>query len=189
MLRPNLVVVSKVFLGLVLILGCSAKQEDGKPLEWHWSKVKASLAYSVKQHVRDYAIELASENDFDTPINIRTLSDRKLIFSLEKGHKYIVFTRWKDVLYIAEYSPIASGCTIVALDLKTGIQLWLTLLEGIGPTQHSKYRNLVNIETDGQKVIIMGNESHGRYIESLDIQSGKRLANKKFNADTKSLYD
>ena len=100
----------------------------------------------------------------------------------------MVFTRWKDVLYIADYSPIATGCKVIALDLKTGKQLWKSRLKGIGAKgPRSKYLNLVNIETDGLGVIITGNEAEGRYIEHLDPQSGISLAYKKLDADEESL--
>ena len=174
--------------------GCYSKEEGaaavakaGESLKWDWSKEKASLAYSIKQHLPDYEVERVREKEYYTPINIRTKKDRKVIYSLENGHENTVFTRWKDILYIAEYSPIATGCEVVALDLNTGKLLWKTQLEGIGPTGHSKYLNLVNIQTDGQKVIVTGNEAHGRYVEHLDLQSGRALANKKFNADPDSL--
>jgi hypothetical protein len=161
---------------------------SGKELEWRWSKEKASLAYSIKQHLQDYEVERVQEKEYYTPINIRTKTDRKVIYSLPKGHESTVFTRWKDTLYVAEYSPIATGCEVVALDLKAGKQLWKARLEGIGATGHSKYLNLVNIETDGQRVIVSGNEAHGRYVEILDLRSGNTLANKKLDADPKSLF-
>ena len=101
--------------------------------------------------------------------------------------KYHYMSAEHDILYIAEYSPIATGCDVVALDLKTGKQLWKSELEGIGPVRHSKYLNLVNIETDGQKVIVLGNEASGRYIELLDLQSGKMLTNKQLDADPQSI--
>jgi hypothetical protein len=156
----------------------------GKP--WRWSKEKASLAYCITHHLQDYEVERVRKNEYYTPLNIRTKKDRKVVYSIQKGHQAIVFTRWKDTLYIAEYSPIASGCEVVALDLKTGKQLWKTRLQGIGEVAHSKYSNFVNIETDGRRVIISGNEAHGRYIEHLDRQTGKTIANKKLDADPQS---
>jgi hypothetical protein len=178
-----------------LFLGCRCQSPEkgtvgfsksSKPLQWRWAKDKASLAYSTQQYLPDYEVERVHADEYYTPINIRTKQDRKLIYSFEEGHEGTVFTRWKDILYIAEYSPIASGCEVVALDLKTGKQLWRSRLHGIGPTSHSKYLNLVNIETDGEIVIVTGNEAAGRYVEHLDLESGKTLANQRFDADSKS---
>ncbi len=52
---------------------------------------------------------------------------------------------------------------------------------GIGSTTHSDYSNRVNIETDGERLIVNGNEAHGQYVEHLDIKTGKTLANKRLN--------
>ena len=152
------------------------------PLVWKWSKSKASLTYSTEQHLPNYDVEYSNPT-----LNIRSKQDNAIVYSYGHARESMVFTRWKDILYIAEYHSLSTGCAVVAVDLKSGKQLWRTQLQGIGPVGHSKYRNLVNIETDGRILIIAGNEAFGRYIEHLDIKSGKMLANKQFDSDTKSL--
>src|SRR5579859_2019854 len=156
-------------------LGC----DFGKQLEWRWSKEKADLAYCIKKHLPDYDVELGNGKNFYTPITIRSRRDRSIVYFLQKGHQRIVFTRLKDTLFIAEYCPIATGCEVVALDLNTGSKLWSSLLQGIGPTGHSEYLNRVNIETDGKRIVVNGNEAHGRYIEILSPRTGTTLVNKK----------
>lgn len=145
----------------------TAAEQSGKSLEWRWSKGKASLTYSTKLHLNDYEVERVPPDRFYATINVRTKPDLAIIYTSKDASERTVFTRWKDILYIAEYSPIASGCRVAAVDLKSGQQLWRTRLRGIGPTGHSKYLNLVNIETDGQLIVVAGNEAHGRYIEHL----------------------
>jgi outer membrane protein assembly factor BamB len=154
-------------------------------LNWRWSDEKATLAYCTKEHLADYEVELVEPEKYYTTINIRNKDDRKAIYSIIEGHKSIVFTRWQDTLFIAEFSPASSGCAVVALDLKTGKRIWRTDLEGIGPTGHSEYSNQVNIETDGDLVIVYGNEAHGKYVEQLNINTGKTVANTKFELSTK----
>lgn len=130
----------------------------GEQLTWRWSPEKASLTYSIKQHLQDYDVELVPPEDYisRTPITIRRKVDRRVVYSFKWGHPSIVFTRWNDTLFIAEYSPIASGCAVVALDLKTGSQLWRTPLQGNSPAAHSRYWNSVNIETNGERIIVHG---------------------------------
>lgn len=176
-------------LALPLLAG-SLPEEQGstaikspKPLEWRWSAEKASLEYCTKQHLADYVVERGNPKPFGTPINIRRKKDRKLVYTMGGGWQTILFTRCRDILYIAEYCTIASGCDVVAVDLKSGKKIWKTRLQGIGPTMHSQYLNLVNIETDGQIVTVTGNESDGRYIEHLDLETGKALANKKLDPE------
>lgn len=149
------------------------------PLEWRWSAGKASLAYCTKVCLPDYDVGSLHEFCFFTPITIRRKKDRKLVYTIKDGTSYTTFTRWQGILYIADYSPATSGCSVIALELKTGNQLWKTQLQGIGPRANDRYRNLVNIETDGQVIIVTGNEMAGRYIEHLDLETGKTLANKK----------
>lgn len=181
-------------------LGCAPDDRSGQPddrsgqlerdneLEWRWSKEKAKLAYCIKQHLQDYDAELLPRNDFDGLLEIRTKGTRRLVCSLDRAFDCTVFTRWKDTLFIASYCPIMTGCEVLAVNLKTGKELWKSSLEGIGGPAHSKYLNLVNIETDGQRITVFGNEVHGRYVEQLDIKTGKTLVNKRLDADPTSLF-
>src|SRR5262249_54196159 len=64
-----------------------------RQLEWRWSKEKASLAYCTKQHLADYDVERTREKEYYTPIKIRSKQDRKVVYSLERGHEAVVFAR------------------------------------------------------------------------------------------------
>ena len=81
--------------------------------------------------------ELVRAQEYYTPINVLTKGDRKVIFALDQGHGNTVFTRSGDTLFVADYSPIATGCEVVALDLTPdeltgvtpkGAQMFNTLL-------------------------------------------------------------
>lgn len=80
--------------------------------------------------------------------------------------------RWKDLRFDAVFNTHSTGCEVVAMDVATGKEVWRSHLRGIGPVSHSAYRNHVHIETDGKRVTIYGNESMGRYVEQLDINTG-----------------
>ena len=164
--------------------GCDSTEK----LTWRWSDDKADLAYSIKAHLQDCDLEVVREIEHG-PIKLRGKSDRKVIYTTERFSSYFVCTRWKQTLYIAAHSSIATGCTVIALDLNTGKELWNTRLCGTGPTpfMHSKYSNAINIETDGKRVIIFGKEDDGRYAESLDITTGATLANQRFDTDPEPL--
>ena len=170
-------------LFLAMMRGC----ESGEKLNWRWSDEKADLAYSIKKHLENCDMEVVRETQY-TPISIRDKRERRAIYSPNgpfKNDLYFVFSRWKGTLYIAEHNTIATGCTVVALDLKTGKTLWRSRLFGTGPTpiMHSKYSNAINIETDGKRIIIFGREDDGRYVECLDINTGVTLANQRFDSD------
>jgi hypothetical protein len=165
---------------LAFTRGCDSAEK----LTWRWSDEKADLAYSIKTHLHDCNLEVVQEKEYG-PIKIRGKSDGKVIYSTERFSSYFVCTRWKQTIYIAAHSSIATGCTVIALDLNTGKELWKTRLCGTGPTpfMHSKYSNAINIETDGKRVIIFGKEDDGRYAECLDIVTGATLANQRFDID------
>ncbi|MCI0701010.1 MAG: hypothetical protein L0241_08000, partial [Planctomycetia bacterium] len=93
-----------------------------------------------------------------------------------------------DALYVAEFDSIASGCKVVAYDLVTGKKAWDRQLEGIGPVSHSKYRNRVAMAVEKHPnanhfaLVITGWEAFGRYIEVIDLVTGKQLALETFEA-------
>jgi hypothetical protein len=114
-----------------------SKRSD-KPLEWRWSKEKISLSYSIDQYLRDYELKRVRPKEYYTPIYILRKQDSTIVYSYQRASENTVFTRSNDILFIAEHSPIRSGCEVVAINLKSGKQLWRTRLQGIGPTLHSK---------------------------------------------------
>lgn len=70
---------------------------------------------------------------------------------------------------------MATGCKIVAIDLTNGTIQWTTQLKGVGAVSHSRYSNAVNMEATDNVVIVRGNEAAGRYVEILDIGTGKTV--------------
>jgi hypothetical protein len=94
-----------------------------------------------------------------------------------------------DALYVADFCPIANGCKIVAYDLTTGKKAWDRPLAGIGEVSHSKYRNRVAMSVEKHStekhfaLVIVGWESSGRYVEVLDLTTGKQLAHKTYDVE------
>ena len=158
----------------------------GDELQWKWSKEKATLQYCIKTYLKDFDVEFSAKG-FGTPITIRSKKENiRLVYEITEWYQTALFARLDDKLFIAEYSPISSGCNVIAIDLSNGRRLWTSHLNGIGPTTHSEYLNRVNIDIDDQRVIVYGNEAHGRYVEVLDIENGKMIANRKFPPDIDS---
>jgi hypothetical protein len=91
-----------------------------------------------------------------------------------------------DVLYVANFSPAANGCSVTAYDLTTGKKAWEKPLDGIGRIAHFGYRNRVAMavekhpDADHFALVIVGWESSGKYVEVLDLATGKQLAHKKY---------
>ncbi len=84
-------------------------------------------------------------------------------------------------VYMAAYSRIASGCKVAAFDVASGEPLWTTALEGIGPIEHSKYHNRVQMRLVDGGLALYGHEA-SRFIELLDPETGGQLSNERLPA-------
>jgi len=102
----------------------------------------------------------------------------RLVLSF-KCHVSTPFTRIGDTLFVADYSPLSSGCSIEAYDLSTGKKLWRHKLKGLGPMFHSKYWNYVVMDKVGDVIKVRGDEAAGRYVEYVDCKLGKTIAHNK----------
>jgi hypothetical protein len=137
---------------------------------------KASILYSLTRASTDYTVEIVRKKGTLYDLTIRVLDGKKVLCSFD-GHRQTVFAIGGGVLYYAVFNPSASGCTVIAHDLKAGKQLWKTHLLGIGPVEHTKYRNRVTLEIDEGAVLIKGEELFGHYVEYVDLKTGKTVGN------------
>jgi hypothetical protein len=110
------------------------------------------------------------------------------------GHAQSTVVIRGDALYFADYGTSSSGCRVLAYDLTTGKKAWAQPLEGIGPVDHTKYRNKVAMSVEKHPtakeafaLVITGWEAFGAYYEVIDLTTGKQLANKKFDYETTGL--
>jgi hypothetical protein len=174
-------------LVFVLFAGCPVKNAVDTPDyqkitdEANWEfRCGDDFTGCLAHELRDYKLELARENGSFTKFVLRVLADGKAIYSFSV-HLESVFLERDGVLYHADFSANASGCMIVAHDLKANKQLWKTDLKGIGPVAHSKYANEVRMMTyKSDALMIYGKESFGKYIEILELKSGKTVGHKLF---------
>ncbi len=177
---PTVVLVA---VPLLLPCGCGRKKgvgaESHKP-PWEWSDREATLAYSLGRQLDDYQVEVIQGKGgimaSDNPLTIRISDAGKLVYRW-KGHWGTVFTRREDTLYIADYCPLQTGCTVFAVDFKRNKELWRSKLKGLGPVAHSKYSNSVCIGNDGDTILVYGQEAGGSYREKLDRRTGKTVSN------------
>lgn len=176
-------IVALVLLSFATFLGAAPGPKD-KTAEyqkkadeavWDWADERASLDYSVEK------CKLKAD--------IRTNDVGRIAvgFTLDgvtavdfAAHKNTTFVVQGTTLYYADYHRMSTGCVLMAIDLKTGKQLWKANLKGLGPINHTKYFNLVALEADDGAIKIMSKESAGRYVEFVDLQTGKTLGHKVF---------
>jgi PQQ-like domain len=93
----------------------------------------------------------------------------------------------EPLLYVATFPHIDSGCTVEALRVATGESAWSTPLTALGPVEHIKYSNEVQMTLAGDQLVVYGLEIQGRYIEVLDPDTGKTLSNTRPNETLASI--
>lgn len=147
---------------------------------WEWKADEATVLHSLLQSRCDFQIELIRpKGTFGSDLLIRFTDGDKQVHSL-RGTASTVFAVHENVLYLAEFQPHASGCSVVAFDLKAQKQLWKTPLKGLGPISHFRYVNRVALQLEDGAVRVRGFESAGKYIEYLDMKNGKTVGHRIF---------
>jgi hypothetical protein len=170
----------------VVLLACvgSASAQDYQKIAdstaWSWSAERASVGDSFLKFPNTYGIELIRKKNKYGEITIRILDDGKELVAWE-GHHRSVFALQGDVLVYAAFHPSSSGCALVAFDLKAQKQLWKTSLKGLGPIDHFRYSNSVNLDIiNNDAVQVFGSESAGQYLEIVDLKTGKTVGHQKY---------
>lgn len=110
------------------------------------------------------ASRLSLKNETKWTITPKRLGDAGGFLPLENGD-LIAF--W--------YGPISdSGAGVVRLDPATGTVRWQTTCRSL-ETGHSKYRHEVTIKLDKDRLKVASIGSNGRWVELLNLQTGKQL--------------
>jgi hypothetical protein len=161
----------------------AAYQRKAEATPWRWSKERVSLDYCVKHNLRGYTARSTPLDDGSTgALQIAVCAGTEEVATFH-GHGLTVFVQADDVLYLAYYHPMIYGGSIVAYDLKARKQLWTCALRGNPPFVARHYNNRLILEVDGDAILVFGSESHGRYIEYVDRQSGQTVGHKKLPPD------
>ncbi|HZK79817.1 MAG TPA: hypothetical protein VFC46_02095 [Humisphaera sp.] len=113
----------------------------------------------------------------DDEVIIRIMLDGKAIYSW-KGHVHSTFAVFSDQLIYAKYEEHAPGCRVIAVDLKTGHVKWESPLGSPVGKSVSSYWNRVRVRWDGDRLYVFGEESDGRYIDAMDLESGQSVAHR-----------
>jgi len=158
-------------------------QKAADSAKFEWSKEQASILYSLSQYSGSDEIHLIYDPKWRSgrpvPLTIRIVRGGKVIFS-QRGHEATVFKVVANIIYYADFLPGASGCAVVAYDLKKQKRLWRNNLQGVGPVYHSKYFNSVTLNADDNVVVVHGHEMVGDYVEYVDMKSGKTVGHRVF---------
>jgi hypothetical protein len=156
-------------------------QKAANDAKWSWSDEQASPVYSISQ----------SGSDYDVTIGVPGNNRRVYTYSIGRngkslyrwlGHRATVFRILDHRLIYADWNPGSSGGKLVAFDLLARRKIWEAPLQALGPSEHSSYRNQLNLEAGRDVVTIFGKESRGRYYEIKDATTGETVGHKVFGA-------
>jgi hypothetical protein len=160
--------------------------------EWNLSETVSDYKSSLENKGTGYSIDIdmlqnAPPDSWDASLIVTDSAGKTLrTCHIEAGDR-TPFILKNDVLYYAVFSPSSSGCRIVAVDLRRDAQLWTTNLLGIGKIIHSAYRNKIYMKLRGSNIVVYGDESRGRYIETLENDSGRMVSNTVVEGSNKML--
>ena len=117
---------------------------------------------------------------FRRKVTVRLIDSGKEVHSFDAAPE-TVFARDGATLYIARPMPGACGCVVTAYDFRMRKELWQIMLQSPFAPKHSAYGNQVTIETAGDGVLLVrGSETLRRYVEIVDMRSGKSLARRDY---------
>jgi hypothetical protein len=157
--------------------------------QWNLDGTVANLKDSSENARTKYLVNVQDKKDFSdwdfvVTDSLGSILYKEAILSYS-GTPYIFDN---DTLYFACYDPVDSGCVMKALDLKSKSALWTTSLQALGPTSHNAYHNRVHIKLSGRNIVVYGEESFGKYIETVDAMTGKTIRSKVDRNGTSSFW-
>ena len=176
--------MTRIFTAVVLlaVAGRSTAvdyQKLADDAKWNWQPESANVLHSVLNYNGEYQVEIVKKPNTFGQLTIRFTRDGQKAFTLE-GSPGTTFVGKDSILYYADYHPSATGCSLVAYDLANKKELWKTPLKGLGPIPHFDYDNRVVVESAGEAVKVLGKESAGKYVEFVDLKTGKTVGHKVF---------
>jgi hypothetical protein len=173
-----------MLLALVLALAPLPERPDYQKIAdaapWEWKANEATLAFCLTRHRGDNVTTTERPGGFGG-VDLVFRAGRKDVLTVI-GHRGTVFVAGETgTIFYADFGPISSGCALVAFDLGMRKQLWKCQLKGLGPIDHTKYRNEVRLDVlpDGT-LRVYGHESAGDYVEYVDGKTGKTVGHKVF---------
>ncbi len=154
---------------------CSGKTNADE--KWKWSDDRASILHYFMGASTNFEVKLVRRSMASwREVTVEVGNGSEVLHKIST-HAEGNFVIAGSLVIYTKHSMIGSGCELLAFDLDKQKYAWRTQLKGIGPVDHSKYRNRVNLEVRKNSVAVYGFESAGQYVEVVDLKTGDTLSN------------
>lgn len=188
---------SRVFapLGLALF-ACASEPPGGSssgPAGWEWNRAAPTASAAAPSATRtqevtaDDGVCRFTPNESDGTASLACFDAKGTrIWGYDEADAMArgasLATRGR-LVYVAWFTLHASGCDLVAYDVKSGTIAWRTPLIGLGPGPTTATSNAVELRVVTNRLRVLGWESGGRYIEDVDPETGATIASSRVDHD------
>ncbi len=90
-----------------------------------WRDDENQLRRGVRDHLANYQARVTEREGGWGRLRVTVFDGGAEVYAFD-GHEETTLTRIGDVVFVADLSPIATGCAIVAFNLKAREELWRT---------------------------------------------------------------
>lgn len=148
-------------------------QRNASLPDWRFDPLSAHVLNSLSRAPADYPVEITKAARRSDWLRVRVRNAEGNVVVAWEAHPFAVFAIRGNRLYRTDFDPELTGGSVLAVDLRTGQQIWRTRLQALGKVSKVDYRNRMNLIVEEQSVVIYGHESAGDYVEYLDPATGE----------------
>ncbi|MCI5057008.1 MAG: hypothetical protein MRY83_12915 [Flavobacteriales bacterium] len=176
-----------VFEDWILNLDALQMASDNDPLNiiWDLSKEKSNhsqrAVIELKGKEYEVSVEDKIENETINNYMIQLIDPQskeslwqyspKYATAMGRSCKHILI---EDRLFVAVYSPISCGSDLVCINVNSGKEIWRGDIKQL-LIDHSWYRNMVHLRLIDDKLVMIGDEAGGKYIQIINPNTGENL--------------
>lgn len=146
---------------------------ETNPKKWQWDDTLSAESFNTAR--AQYKIEFEQNHTVHLLCIDQSGSLKWVQHIPTLGANQAELLAVQEQLFLALYSSSFTGCQIIAFNADSGLQQWRVQLAGLDTAGHSKYSNHVQMQFKDGAVVVLGNESTGKYIEVLDPLTGHQL--------------
>lgn len=185
-----------VLCAFVTLVSVSAEvdwEKVAREAQWEWPRPDPTFLSSAMDYDPDspydviihrypwkVALERKDPDAFGCFFDFEIMRNGEVLFQ-KAAQDRTVFQIRGNRIFFTQFNDFKSSCKIICFDLDAKKLLWETELKtAILITGHSAFHDRVSLKAGDKVVRVYGWEPNGKYVEYLDPNTGKRLAQRIF---------